>query len=183
MIVLAGSVARASTTEPDGTVVPTTASVGSETQLSTLFSDRSEALDSKLDALIVPVVFSPTCGFTGTLVLSQAGCHSALGWYNVDPNRTTPPDPADIFELVPRNAALNTQFSGGDIQNDARYAGGLIGLAKGTRWKLDEDALPGRFGRRPDAGRFARNRCGAHVVLHEERYIWKYISKHDRQRH
>ncbi|MDB4979585.1 MAG: Tryptophan synthase alpha chain, partial [Myxococcales bacterium] len=126
---MAASAARASVTEPDGTVVPTDNSVGREVQVQTLFMTRGEALDEKTDALIVPAVFSPTCGFTGTLVLSQAGCHSALGWYNVDPARTTAPTPAEVFSLVPQNAALNTQFSGGDIQADARYTGGLIGFA------------------------------------------------------
>src|SRR4051794_451239 len=86
-----GASARASVTEPDGTVVPTNASVGSETQVQTLFTNRGEMLNAKTDALIVPAVFSPTCGFTGTLVLSQAGCKSALGWYNVDPARMTSP--------------------------------------------------------------------------------------------
>ncbi len=128
-VVLGGATARASVTEPDGTVVPTNASVGTETQVQTLFGTRGEALDAKVDALIVPAVFSPTCGFTGTLVLSQAGCKSALGWYNVVPGRTTTPTAAEVFEMVPRNAALNTQFSGGDIQNDARYTGGTIGFA------------------------------------------------------
>src|SRR5450432_1110155 len=129
LAVCSGAVAHASVTEPDGTVVPTNASVGNETQVQTLFTNRSEPLDEKTDALIVPAVFSPTCGFTGTLVLSQAGCHSALGWYNVVPGRTTAPTPAEVFALVPSGAVLNTQFSGGDIQKDARYTGGLIGFA------------------------------------------------------
>ena len=128
-LLLAGASASASVTEPDGTVVPTDASVGKETQVQTLLTMRGEMLDEKTDALQVPAVFSPTCGFTGTLVLSQAGCHSALGWYNVDPTRTTAPAPAEVFELVPNSAPLNTQFSGGDIQNDVRYKGGLIGFA------------------------------------------------------
>src|SRR5579862_9026423 len=96
-LALATGAARASVTEPDGTVVPTNASVGSETQISQLFTMRNEPLDEKTDALQLPNVFSPTCGFTGTLVLSQAGCHSALGWYNVDPARTMPPAPSEVF--------------------------------------------------------------------------------------
>jgi len=39
-----GASARASVTEPDGTVVPTNASVGNETQVQTLFTNRGEAL-------------------------------------------------------------------------------------------------------------------------------------------
>jgi len=128
-VLLAGASARASVTEPDGTVVPTNASVGKEIQVQDMFNTRGEALNEKTDALTVPNVFSPTCGFTGTLVLSQAGCKSALGWYNVDPTRTTAPTPAEVFQLVPRAAALNTTFSGGDIQKDVRYKGGLIGFA------------------------------------------------------
>src|SRR4051812_15372591 len=129
ILLLGGATARASVTEPDGTVVPTDSSVGHEIQVQSLFDDRHEKLDEKTDALIVPAVFSPTCGFTGTLVLSQAGCKSALGWYNVDPARMTSPAPTEIYTLVPRAAALNTQFSGGDIQNDPHYTGGLIGFA------------------------------------------------------
>jgi len=128
-ISLFAGAARASVTEPDGTVVPTDKSVGNEVQVQTLFNGRGELLDEKVDALTQPAVFSPTCGFTGTLVLSQAGCQNALGWYNVDPARMTAPMPAEIFTLVPRGAPLNSQFSGGDIQADPRYTGGLIGFA------------------------------------------------------
>ena len=145
---LATGTASATTTEPDGTVVPivnapedaTTVQVyGHHSTLGLLFSTRGEQIDSQVDAHTTPTIFSPHCDFTGTLVLHSAGCQMDFGWYNVDVNSASPPRDDQVFLLVPRDAnpsnfplvgdtGLST-FSSSDILSDPRYGGGLIGFA------------------------------------------------------
>jgi MYXO-CTERM domain-containing protein len=111
-------------------------------------------LDAKLDAKTGPGVFSPLCGFTGTLVLRGGACKLDFGWYNVTSSGTPPAD-SEIYTLIPRNdpavygtgnvdfcplAGVTTNpaemgkctvktFDAGNIRADSRYKGGLIGFA------------------------------------------------------
>ena len=143
------STARATVTQPNGLVVPIVntdednyavglAPAGRHVTLPRFFTARGEAIDYSIDAHTTPTVFSPRCNFTGTLVLHGGNCQMDFGWYNVDPNSSTPPTDAQIFTLVPRDANpsfypligdMGATFSGGDIFTDARYTGGLIGFA------------------------------------------------------
>src|SRR4051812_45129229 len=76
------SPAAATVTEPDGRPVPIQTSEGTNLELQTLFNLRGETLNWETDALTTPSVFSPLCGFTGTLLLHGGGCMLDLGWYN-----------------------------------------------------------------------------------------------------
>src|SRR5262249_41609041 len=109
-------------------------------KLANLFASRGESIDWQADAATSPSVFSPLCGFTGTLVLRGGGCRVDFGWYNVDGTNTPPPD-SEIYPLVPLidpifNMEFRPQvgqtgqtFTAADIQNNPSYKGGLIGFA------------------------------------------------------
>ena len=138
---------HAAVNEPNGLQVPQPlsadlpyeTSAGSLT-LQSLFSSRGETIDWQNDATTTPAVFSPLCGFTGTLVLRGGGCKVDFGWYNVPSNNVAPPD-SEIYILVPQTDPIfnNTfqpqvgqtgeTFSAASIQTDPNYAGGLIGFA------------------------------------------------------
>jgi hypothetical protein len=120
--------ASAEVTEPNGVAVPLNSANG-ETQLSTLFTDRSEAIDFIADGQATPDTFSPLCGFQATFVLKQSGSSLGVGWYNADPARTTPPGAAEIFEIVPAGTAVGTVITGAEIRGSANYLGGSIGFA------------------------------------------------------
>jgi hypothetical protein len=125
--------------QPLSADLPYETSPGSLT-LQSLFSSRGETIDWQLDAETTPAVFSPLCGFTGTLVLRGGGCKVDFGWYNQPADNTPPPD-AEIYILVPQTDPIfdNTfqpqvgetgeTFSATSIQTDPNYTGGLIGFA------------------------------------------------------
>src|SRR5687767_11101775 len=56
---------------------------GDAAKLSGLFKWRMEQIDEVADARTSPGYFSPTCGFSGQLVLRGGSCDVAFGWYNV----------------------------------------------------------------------------------------------------
>jgi hypothetical protein len=132
-----------------------------------LFESRMEMIDPIMDAKTDPAVFSPLCGFTGTLVLRGGGCKVDFGWYNAPAPGGPPPPDNEIYVLVPKpdpavmppaaddpfNCSPDGQFcplatdmttqtwrteqypwrliefQAGDIRQDPRYTGGLIGFA------------------------------------------------------
>jgi MYXO-CTERM domain-containing protein len=152
--------ATAQVSQLDGTALPTPTGAAetnvvvsrgfpaSAVTLDGLFKARGEALDPIMSASTAPGLFSPTCGFSGELLLRGGSCKVAFGWYNAD-------DPANIFELVPADTSLafmctdndfcplatmdSTQvgqhtwtpkaFYAEDIKNDEKYTGGQIGFA------------------------------------------------------
>ncbi len=92
---------------------------GDAVSLAGLFKWRGERLDPVADARIEPGYFSPSCGFTGELVLRGGNCNVAFGWYNVvDPNNPTPPAPNEIYELIPSDTETYMQCmtQNGEIQ-------------------------------------------------------------------
>jgi hypothetical protein len=139
--------AQAGVAEPNGLSIPQPISADAPHQtaagsltLQGLFASRNEQIDWQLDASSSPAVFSPLCGFTGTLVLRGGGCKVDFGWYNVDPNNFPPAD-AEIHTLVPKTDPIFNQsfhpqagetgqtFTAAAIQTDPSYKGGLIGFA------------------------------------------------------
>ena len=149
LLVGAARPALATVTQPNGLVTPivnygedgyalTLAPAGRHSTLPLFFAARGETIDYSVDAHTTPTVFSPRCNFTGTLMLHGGNCNMDFGWYNVDPNSSTPPTDAQIYTLVSRDANASffpligdvaQTFSGGDIFVDPRYQGGLIGFA------------------------------------------------------
>jgi len=92
---------------------------GDAVRLSGLFKWRGEQIDEIADARTEPGYFSPSCGFTGELVLRGGNCTLAFGWYNVaDPTDPTPPAPNEIYELIPSNVETYMQCmtQNGEIQ-------------------------------------------------------------------
>src|SRR6187551_3599427 len=86
-----------------GEVFPTFVD-GDAVTLDGLFKWRKENIDPVKDARTAPGFFSPSCGFSGELVLRGGNCNLAFGWYNVlDPNDATPPLESEIYELIPSN--------------------------------------------------------------------------------
>jgi MYXO-CTERM domain-containing protein len=151
----AGATARAVVTEPNGLmgpipVGPTEIGLAagfnppSTVTLSALFTARGENIDWLQDARTSPQVFSPQCAFTGELVLHGGACHIDFGWYNVDPNRTTPVPESEIYTIIPGTnppmgppwmpwhpgvGETGPSFSTESIRADPNYKGGLIGFA------------------------------------------------------
>jgi MYXO-CTERM domain-containing protein len=62
----------------------------------------NDMIDPVADADTQPAVFSPLCGFTGTLVMRGGGCRLDFGWYNANMSGQAPAD-NEIFTLVPAN--------------------------------------------------------------------------------
>ncbi|AKF03637.1 MYXO-CTERM sorting domain-containing protein [Sandaracinus amylolyticus] len=122
------SLARAQVTQPNGMVMPRD-SLNGEVQLYTLFSSRGETIDFQADGESEPALFSPLCDFRATFLLRESASSYAVGWYNADPARATPPDASEIYTIVPAGAPVGTVITGADIRGDARYLGGLIGFA------------------------------------------------------
>ncbi len=112
---LAVTPARATVTQPNGDaipILPSAAEIGvvtsrgfapSAVELNGLFAARGEMLDYIVDAKTTPGAFSPTCGFTGELVLRGGSAIAALGWYNVD----DPTQPPNVYPLVPTSILTN----------------------------------------------------------------------------
>ncbi len=103
---------------------------GDAITLQGLFKWRGEKLDPVKDAKTTPGYFSPTCGFSGQLLLMGGNCKVAFGWYNVeDPNSTTAPKPEEIFEFIPNDPTyLNCLDENGGKKTD-----GFCPLAWDTR--------------------------------------------------
>src|SRR4051812_1898122 len=139
--------AAAGVAEPNGLSIPQPISADAPYQtsansltLQSLFASRNEQIDWQQDATTSPAVFSPLCGFTGTLVLRGGGCKVDFGWYNVNPNNVPPLD-SEIYVLVPKSDPIFNQtfhpqageagqtFTAAAIQSDPNYKGGLIGFA------------------------------------------------------
>lgn len=138
----------AAVVEPNGLAVPQPLGSGDapfektpgSLTLASLFASRGEQIDWQADASTSPAVFSPQCGFTGTLVLRGGGCKVDFGWYNVGANNT-PPSDGEIYTLVPKTDPIfnNTfqpqagetgqTFSASAILTDPNYKGGLIAFA------------------------------------------------------
>jgi len=77
---------------------------GDAITLAGLFKWRGEGIDAVADASVGPGYFEPTCGFRVELMLRGGDCALALGWYNIDEiDGTDPPEPEEIFEIVPSN--------------------------------------------------------------------------------
>jgi len=93
---------------------------GDAITLQGLFKWRGEKIDPVKDAKTGPGYFSPTCGFSGQLLLLGGNCQVSFGWYNVeDPNSTTAPAPADIHEFIPSDPAyLNCRDENGGVKTD-----------------------------------------------------------------
>jgi hypothetical protein len=121
------SLASATTTEPNGTVVPLD-SMNGEEQLYTFFSSRGEGIDWLKDAHTTPATFSPLCGFNAQFVLNQAGSMFGLAWYNAD-GLTAAPTGSDLHTIAPAGSPVGYSFTGTDIRKDPAYKGGTIGFA------------------------------------------------------
>ncbi len=110
-------VARATVTQPDGTVMPQPANPSEVTEmmqrgfpadsvtLPGLFmyneiNGGDPGLDWRNDAHTTPGTFSPQCGLSGTIVCTAASCQNALGWYNATDPATKP---TNIYPIVPAN--------------------------------------------------------------------------------
>ena len=77
---------------------------GDAITLQGLFKWRGENIDPVKDAKTTPGYFSPTCGFSGQLLLMGGNCNVSFGWYNVaDPNSTTPPAADEVYEIIPND--------------------------------------------------------------------------------
>jgi hypothetical protein len=83
---------------------------GDAITLQGLFKFRGEMLDQVKDAKTTPGYFSPTCGFSGQLLLRGGDCEVTFGWYNVeDPNSTTPPAADEIYQFIPTKDSTITK--------------------------------------------------------------------------
>lgn len=118
--------AAADVTQPNGLVIPRD-SMNGETQLSTLFADRGEAIDFVSDGDSAPATFSPLCDFSATFVLNEAGSRFGLAWYNA--GAPTAPTGGDLHVIMPAGTPVGTRVTSSDIRSDPAYAGGLIGFA------------------------------------------------------
>jgi hypothetical protein len=79
-----------------------TAETNDAITLQGLFKFRGEKLDPVANARTAPGHFSPSCGFSGQLLLRGGNCEITFGWYNVeDPNSTTPPKPEEVYPFLP----------------------------------------------------------------------------------
>jgi MYXO-CTERM domain-containing protein len=137
LAVLGDGQAGAQVIEPNGLMVPQPVQTR-ETSIATARGFPAEALtlqglfgptcfndmiDPVADADTQPAIFSPLCGFTGTLVMRGGGCRLDFGWYNATQSGQTPTD-AEIFTLVPANptsmdfcplAGVSTQMQIGNM--------------------------------------------------------------------
>ncbi|MEB2310522.1 MAG: hypothetical protein OZ921_05125 [Sorangiineae bacterium] len=119
--------ARATITEPNGAVYPVDSANG-EIQLYTLFQQRGEPIDYRVDGQSTPATFSPLCDFKATFVLNEAGSHFGVGWYNA-PASSRPQPGVDIYPILAPNSPVGTVINAADIRNDPNYLGGAIGFA------------------------------------------------------
>src|SRR6188508_1512357 len=74
----------------------------SAARLDGLFTYRNDPnINWITDAKTGPGVFSPLCGFSGTLVLRGGACKLDFGWYNV--KQSGAPTDAEIYTLIPKD--------------------------------------------------------------------------------
>ncbi len=159
--------ARAMVTEPNGVTAPNAVSAqetadsgGKELHLDALFTSRMEMINFVTDGLTKPGVFSPTCSFSGEMVLRGGGCHVDFGWYNANASGVAPAD-NEIYVLIPggnlpaftpavNDGSVHPTFNADNIRMDPNYKGGLIGFAikKGasqcTQTHFSEQQLNGK---------------------------------------
>mgnify|MGYP006999887766 FL=1 len=109
------SLAAAQITQPNGVVYPVNPNNG-ETQLFTLFSNRSEDIDWVNDASQQPNTFSPLCDFSATVVLKQTGSSLNVGWYNVTGAQ---PTAAEIYPIFPGAVTQGMSVTGQAIRENA----------------------------------------------------------------
>jgi hypothetical protein len=99
---------------------------GDAITLAGLFKFRGEMLDPVKDAKTAPGYFSPSCGFSGQLLLRGGDCEVSFGWYNVDdPNSMTPPAPTEIYPFIPLAGSTITA----DLQCQGPLNNGFCPLA------------------------------------------------------
>lgn len=99
---------------------------GDAATLQGLFKFRGEMLDQVKDAKTTPGYFSPTCGFSGQLLLRGGDCEVTFGWYNVeDPNSTAAPAANEIYPFIPEAGSTITK----DLQCQGPLNNGFCPLA------------------------------------------------------
>ncbi|MES1185830.1 MAG: MYXO-CTERM sorting domain-containing protein [Myxococcales bacterium] len=99
---------------------------GDAATLQGLFKFRGEMLDQVKDAKTSPGYFSPTCGFSGQLLLRGGDCEVTFGWYNVeDPNSSTAPAANEIYPFIPTAGSTITK----DLQCQGPLNNGFCPLA------------------------------------------------------
>lgn len=99
---------------------------GDAATLNGLFKFRGEMLDQVKDAKTSPGYFSPTCGFSGQLLLRGGDCEVTFGWYNVeDPNSTTAPAANEVYPFIPTAGSTITK----DLQCQGPLNNGFCPLA------------------------------------------------------
>jgi len=99
---------------------------GDAATLQGLFKFRGEMLDQVKDAKTSPGYFSPTCGFSGQLLLRGGDCEVTFGWYNVeDPNSTTAPAADEVYPFIPTAGSTITK----DLQCQGPLNNGFCPLA------------------------------------------------------
>ncbi len=122
--------ARATVSQIDGTIVPTTNSLQNELETDEGVSDPNDPnyLDATRDAYVFPQIFMPPgCGtnqvVTFTDVQEQAGFENTFGWYNVD-------DPTTLYRVFVCSDEPDTtkQVDFCEEQNQGRWHGGFIGF-------------------------------------------------------
>ena len=123
-VALARGPASAAVVEPNGTMVPAPAPAN-ETTLQAYFTAQQENINALTDAAIEPGAFLPLCDFKATLVLSQSNADAGFAWYNTTTGATGVPT---VYQIGGFPLMVGQTIASSDVRNDARYAGGLIGL-------------------------------------------------------
>jgi len=123
-IALEGGRASAAVVEPNGISVPAPAPAN-ETTLQAYFTAQQENINALTDAATDPGAFLPLCDFKATLVLSQSNANAGFAWYNTTTGATGVPT---VYQIGGFPLAVGQTIASSDVRNDARYAGGLIGL-------------------------------------------------------
>jgi MYXO-CTERM domain-containing protein len=121
---LALTPASAAVVEPNGVSVPAPAPA-SETTLQAYFTSEQENINALTDAATDPGAFLPLCDFKATLVLSQSSANAGFAWYNTTTGATGVPT---VYQIGGFPLMVGQTIASSDVRNDARYAGGLIGL-------------------------------------------------------
>jgi hypothetical protein len=91
----------------------------------TCIPSRSDGIDPREDASLLPETYSPTCALTFTVESrGTARFQNAFGWYNVTGSA---PAPEDMHIMLPCNAAPGTSVVL-DVRSEPAYRGGEIGF-------------------------------------------------------